>query len=79
MKHERLLETVKGRLNAHKFIASWIKSFHELNGEGRMVAGQSDMEYWDFEGSGEFIHARCSNINQAETFDDEVYQIYILA
>jgi hypothetical protein len=75
----RILETITGRRQAEQYVLSWVRGFNEANASksnpNRMRQGERDLQFVDSEGSGEFVHAVCININEAESVDSEIYQI----
>ena len=73
--NEELVETVVGYTSAVAAIKSWAAAFDECNGAGRMAIGPSGLTATDQEGSGEYYTARCLNINEAASSQDEVYEI----
>jgi len=71
----RVLETVIGYEKAVSAIASWVASWNDSNGAGRMIIDANKLESHDQEGSGEFYTAVCTNLNAAQSCADEIYEI----
>jgi hypothetical protein len=71
----RVLEQITGYSNAVASIKSWVQAFNESNGAGRMTVSGSGLKATDVEGSGEYYEAHCTNINEAESQDEEHYII----
>lgn len=72
----RIVESVTGYDAMVSSLALRAKMWNECNGEGRMrLMIGSRTEYVDDEGSGEFFKAVCLNSNEAESCDQEIWEI----
>jgi hypothetical protein len=77
-KTDRLIERLTGYEQAKAYVAGYVLRFNQCNPDNSMAINTpSGLSADDMEGSGEFVAARCTNINEASSNAEEVYEIYV--